>query len=102
MTETGFSLPLRIDVASGERLEPTGIDPHSLPWVQGAASTVTLQTKRKYSAQIADLREKLSVLRSKRAKDTDVPAWGPRLRPPIFRSYDQRPMPGDGEWGQNG
>lgn len=98
---TDLSLPLRIDIDSGEQLEPTGIDPYSLPWVQGAASTVPLQTRRKYSAQLADLREKLAVLRSKRTKDSDIPVWGPRLRDGIFRALGQRPFPEDGVvWGR--
>lgn len=87
---TSLGLPLRVDIASGERLEPTGLDPYSLPWVQGAASTVPLRVKRHYSAQIADLREKLSVLRSKRAQDNDIPAYGPRRRPHGFTTLDQQ------------
>lgn len=81
---SSFDLPLRVDIVSGERLEPTGIDPYSLPWVQGAASTIPLCVRRRYPEQIADLREKLSVLRSKRAKDTDIPAYGPRRRERLF------------------
>lgn len=98
---TGFDLPLRIDVASGERLEPTGLDPYSLPWVQGAASTVPLRVKRLYAERLADLRERLSVLRSKRTKDTDdFPAWGPRRRDQRFVALDQVPLPSDGVvWG---
>lgn len=101
--QTGFRLPVRVDVATGERLEPTGIDPYSLLWVQGAASTVPTRVKRFYTEQLADLREKLAVLRSKRAAiDTDIPAFGPRRRPAKFRMYDQQPPGADGDPGIGG
>jgi len=96
MDKTGFGLPLRVDIASGQALEPTGLDPYSLRWVQGAASTVPVRTRRRYAEQIADLREKLDLLRSKRAKDTDVPIFGPRLRPAGFSAMQNRPLPADG------
>ena len=92
MDATGFGLPLRIDIATGERLAPTGQDPYELPWVQGAASSVPRQTRIRYAHQLADLREKLDVLRSKRAKKDDgLPLWGPRLRPSLFRTMHGRP-----------
>lgn len=93
---TDLSQPVRVDIATGQLLEPTGLDPYSLPWVQGAASTVPMRKKIQYREQLADLREKLAVLRSKRAKDTDVPAYGPRLRPRAYRSLDQEPPSADG------
>lgn len=100
MDKTGFGLPLHIDIANGGSLEPTGLDPYALPWAQGAASTVHLSIRTKYRSQVTDLREKLAHLRSKRVKDTDFPAWGPRRRSRVFSALDQRPFPEDGVvWG---
>jgi hypothetical protein len=92
---TDFDLPLRIG-ENGERLEPSGIDPYTLPWVQGASSTVHLKTRMKHASQVTDLREKLDVLRSKRTTDTNVPTYGPRLRPGLYKTLDGRPFPADG------
>lgn len=93
-----MDFPIRIG-EDGARLQPTGKDPYALPWVQGAAETVTLRTRRKYAAQITNLREKLEVLKAKRpARTMDViaPAWGPRKRPAAFRTMHNRPLPEDG------
>lgn len=93
-----MDFPIRVG-EDGARLQPTGIDPYSLPWVQGAAETVPLRTRNRYATQLADLREKLSVLKAKRpAKTMDVivPAWGPRRQPPSYRALHGRPFPADG------
>lgn len=94
---TLFDLPIRVDVATGARLEPSGLDPYALPWVQGAAATVPLRTRIKYAAQITDLREKLDVLRSRGTKDTDAPEFGPRLRTREFQLLDMGRMTVDWE-----
>lgn len=86
-----FDLPIRVDVATGERLPAPETDPYSLPWVQGAAATVPLSIRRKYAHRIADLRDSLRALKSRGTKDDDAPAYGPRLRPADFRAIDQTP-----------
>jgi hypothetical protein len=96
---TTFTFPLRVDIATGEKLDPTGLDPRSLRWVQGAALTVPGRVRREYAEQQADLVEKLAVLRAKRpAKlEGDVePAYGPRRRPLGFRRLQGRPLPEEG------
>lgn len=94
-----MTLPTRI-AEDGTRLPPSGIDPYSLPWVQGAAATVPGRVRRAHSERQADLREKLSVLKAKRPArlEGDVtPAWGPRRRPRELRVLDQTPLPADGQ-----
>lgn len=93
-----MQLPIRVDIATGERLPPSGIDPYSLPWAQGAAATVHRRTREKYASQISDLREKLDLLASKRGKADGpmfrgeiVPTYGPRLRPWYYHKFDQSP-----------
>ena len=94
-----MEFPIRVG-EDGARMTPTGVDPYSLPWVQGAAETVPLKTRRKYASQTNDLREKLSTLKAKRpAKTMDeiVPAWGPRIHPRAYKVMDQNPPPADGQ-----
>lgn len=96
---TTFTFPLRVDIASGEKLDPTGLDPYALPWVQGAAQTVPTRTKRKYPEAQADLREKLAVLKAKRplkVEEADEPFWGPRRRPAGFKALQDNPLPEHG------
>lgn len=91
---TEITLPRRVSVASGDILEPTGLDPYALPWVQGAAQTVPTRTKRKYPEAQTDLREKLAVLKAKRplkVEEADEPFWGPRRRPSGYRALQNRP-----------
>lgn len=93
---TALTFPIRVDIATGARLEPTGLDPHALPWVQGAAQTVPGRTVRKYAEQQADLIEKLAVLKAKRPAKLEAerdPHWGPRRRTPGYRSLHGRPLP---------
>ncbi|MCZ2111326.1 MAG: hypothetical protein LC118_17445 [Dehalococcoidia bacterium] len=99
-----MDLPIHIG-EDGARLQPTGKNPYELPWVQGAAETVPLRTRRQYATQLADLREKLEVLKTKRPAQTMRaatpdgvdPAWGPRRRPAALRVQDQQPLPADGQ-----
>ncbi len=110
-----FELPLRIDIATGEKLEPTGLNPYALPWVSGAAATLPRQTRTKYAAQLTDLIERLTVLRSRRPEDFEErltefyrhqdrvrtkiqqhearTLYGPEPRSATFRALDQRPAP---------
>lgn len=85
------------------------IDPYTLPWVQGAAATLPIQTRRKYAAQFTDLVEKLAVLRSKRPKDYEKrlfearareneSLYGPRPRNWAFQSMEQSPPPDEGRY----
>ena len=102
---TVVRLPLRVDIRSGERLTPTGTDPRALPWVQGAAETQTRRTRQEYAAQLADLRERLSVLRSRRVQREAAhltpaeiaPAYGPRRRPWVFKQLPLLVTQPDGE-----
>lgn len=53
-------------------------DPYLLPWVTGAEDTLPGSTRRAYPAGRADLKEKLAVLKSKRAQNGADPrhfAW---------------------------
>lgn len=84
--------PVRIDVETGESLPLTDTDPYTLPWVQGAASTLPRQTRAKYPSGSTDLQEKLSLLKSRRpVKDDFEPLYGPQPRPWTFRAMDQEP-----------
>lgn len=47
-------------------------DPYTLPWVEGAESTLPQETVDRYPEGPADLREKQAVLKSKRVV-TDAP-----------------------------
>lgn len=92
---TTFTFPIRVDVATGERQDPTGLDPRSLPWVQGAAQTLDGRTRRAYKEQHADLTEKLAALKSKRPAKIEaetVPTYGPRKRSPGYHSLHGRPL----------
>jgi len=61
-------LPMKVaedgTVSYPARLDCT--DPYTLPWVEGAESTLPEQTVAKYPQGPADLREKQAVLRAKR------------------------------------
>jgi hypothetical protein len=91
---------VRIDVRTGEGLPLTGTDPYSLPWVQGAASTVRREIRERYSNQLADLREKLDVLRAKRRakRDNFAPLYGPRPRSEWFKMMQNDAPPVEGRW----
>lgn len=51
-----FDFPIRVG-EDGARLAPTGLDPYSLPWVEGAADTLPKVTREKYKKQIDQLRK---------------------------------------------
>lgn len=91
----GFGLPVRIDIATGHKLPPTDLDPYSLPWVQGAASTVSRAVRAKYASQVTDLKEKLELLARKRRplSDYEDAIYGPRRRSPGYASLADRPLP---------
>jgi hypothetical protein len=102
-----LDLPIRVRISDGKRLPPSGIDPYSLPWVQGAASTLPRQTRAKYPGGFTDIREKLAVLSAKRPVDEgrrprspltdhDDPDYGPRLRPLDFTVMQNNPLPSSG------
>lgn len=67
---TDLSLPVRIDVRTGARLEPTGIDPYTLPWVEGAADTLPQVTRDKYPKQVSELRRLTAARRLNRKATT--------------------------------
>lgn len=96
MTSSDLTLPIRIG-ENGERRPPSGTDPYTLPWVPGAAATVHRATLAKYPEGVRDLREKLAVLRSKRArKEHTWPVdWSPM---PYYlrRLYEGHPPADDG------
>lgn len=88
---------IRVDIKTGDQLPATDIDPYTLPWVQGAASTLPRQTRLKYPNGQTDLAEKLALLKSKRpARDFDDPVWGPEPRSQLFRSLHGMPPSADG------
>lgn len=91
-----LDLPIRIG-ENGERLPPSGIDPYTLPWVPGAAATVHRQTLAKYPNGVSDLREKLSVLRSKRSRKENVEPvdWSP-MTFARRKSFENHPPSADG------
>src|SRR5262249_28308711 len=109
-------LPVRVS-ETGELLTPSGIDPYTLPWVEGASNTVHGATRRAYPAQLRDLVEKRAVLRAKRPEDFEdraefvrhmqrierdvlaretVPTYGPRRRPRDFALMQDNPPGEDG------
>jgi hypothetical protein len=76
---TDFKFPVCV-AADGTVTHPEKLpyDPYRLPWVTGAEDTLPGATRRRYPAGRADLAEKLSVLKSKRARngaDPRTTAW---------------------------
>lgn len=65
---TTFTFPLHV-AADGTVTHPEQTtDPYTLPWVTGAEDTLPGRTRAKYPKGRTDLKEKLSVLKSKRAQ----------------------------------
>lgn len=66
---TEIRLPVRV-AEDGTVTYPDKLpfDPYKLPWVTGAEDTLPERTRRKYPNGRTDLREKLKVLKSKRAQ----------------------------------
>jgi hypothetical protein len=67
---TDLALPVRVDIRTGARLEPTGLDPYKLPWVEGAADTLPKATRDKHKKQINDLRKRTADRRLRRKEST--------------------------------
>lgn len=61
---TTFEFPLRVG-SDGSKLPPLGIDPYTLPWVEGAADTVPKVTRDKYVKQVNALRKAVAARRLK-------------------------------------
>lgn len=75
---TSFKFPIRVAENGDVSYPETTTNPYLASWVTGAADTVPECTRRKYAKQIADLKEKLSVLKTKRARNGATPhnyAW---------------------------
>lgn len=69
---TDIMLPVRVDIRTGARLAPTGINPYAdTVWCTGAADTLPKETREKYKNKISDLKEKMDVLASKRKEKQD-------------------------------
>lgn len=66
---TSIVLPVRVDIRTGARLDPTDLDPYEdSVWCEGAADTLDRETREKFKHKIADLREKRKVLAERRPK----------------------------------
>lgn len=63
-----ITLPRRVRVSDGAILSPSGTDPYTLPWVEGAADTLHPRTLTKYKKQHNDIKTKLAQA-SKRRKE---------------------------------
>ena len=72
-------------------------DPYKLPWVTGAAATLTSRQLAKYPEGRKDLNEKLAVLKSKRSqKDGGQSIHTVQRRSAAFKALTARPLPADG------
>ena len=89
---TTFNFPICV-AEDGTVTHPDKLDfdPYLLPWVTGAEDTLPARTRAAYPAGRADLREKLSVLKSKRAQNGAEPrhtAWAIGGTLPTTEDYD--------------
>jgi len=63
---TTITLPRRVRISDGAILPPSGINPYTLPFVEGSFDGRSEAFREKHAKQITDLREKQKVLARKR------------------------------------
>jgi hypothetical protein len=83
--------PIRVDIATGEILPPTGLDPYALPWVEGASQTVPGFVRREYP------QPRLPRRRKDRPNPEEWADYGPRRRSREFKALHGQPLPADGQ-----
>lgn len=68
---TEFTFPIRVNVKTGERLAPSGIDPYEdTVWCRGSYDGRSDAFKEKYAHKISDLKGRLKALHDAR-EDVD-------------------------------